>query len=74
MVNNLNIETIREQLSNLVGKNVLVVVDIGRNRKEKLCGVVKHIYSYVFIIDINGEKRSFSYVDVLIKNVIVSVI
>ena len=66
----MNIKKIRSFLKTKVGSNIIVIYRGSRNRKEKNIGVLDKIYNNVFIIRcMNGEVKSFSYVDILTKTV-----
>ena len=40
---------------------------------EKYNGIIKETYNKIFLIETNGIKKSFSYADVLTKNVKISI-
>ena len=66
----MNIKKIRDYLRSKTGFNIIVIYRGSRNRKEKYVGVVDKIYQNIFTIRcVNGEIKSFSYIDVLTKTV-----
>ena len=66
----MNIEKIRREVTDMIGKKVLAKVDIGRNKYEYIEGIILEAYPYLFTIKTNNEVKSFSYSDVLTKNII----
>lgn len=64
------IQKIRETLMEKQGENLILKIDIGRNKYEVYEGILDNLYENIFTVNINGLKRSFSYSDVLTKNVI----
>lgn len=63
---------IKEHIKSLRGKKVKLLVDIGRNKMEKYEGVIQNAYNNVWTFKSKDSLKSFSYTDVLIKNVIIS--
>ena len=66
----MTIEKIKNEVKNMVGKKILAKVDIGRNKYEYIEGVVINTYPFLFTIKTNNEIKSFSYSDVLTKNIV----
>ncbi len=62
---------IKEELTRLVGKKI--VLKSHRNRKKEVTteGIVESIYPFFFVISVDNRHRkvSFSYVDLLTKSV-----
>ncbi len=53
------------------GLDILVKVNRGRNRIEEIEGVVEDVYPAIFTIrNKEGEIASFSYSDILAKNIL----
>lgn len=67
------IENVKNNIEELIGKEATVKYNLGRNKYEKYNGIIKETYNKIFLIETNGIKKSFSYVDVLIKNVKISI-
>lgn len=66
----MNIRTIRNYLRSKLGSNVVIIYYGSRNRKERYKGVLEKTYNNVFIVKtVNGDVKSFSYIDVLTKTV-----
>ena len=68
----MNIEKIRLEISKYKGKEVFLKINIGRNRYENIIGVVQDIYPYLFTVKVNDDLKTFSYVDIKTKNVILT--
>lgn len=64
------INEIKKELKSKEGKEVYVVINEGRSRKNKVKGVLKKLYSNIFLISVDGMDLSFSYSDVLTKKII----
>ena len=67
------IENVKNNIEELIGKEATVKYILGRNKYEKYNGIIKETYNKIFLIETNGIKKSFSYVDVLTKNVKISI-
>lgn len=67
------IQKIRNEISNMIGKKVLAKVDIGRNKYEYIEGIITGIYPFLFTIKTGNETKSFSYSDILTKNIILKI-
>lgn len=67
------IEIVKNNIEELIGKEATIKYNLGRNKYEKYNGIIKETYNKIFLIEINGIKKSFSYADVLTKNVKISI-
>ena len=67
------IENVKNNIEELIGKEATVKYNLGRNKYEKYNGIIKKTYNKIFLIETNGIKKSFSYVDDLTKNVKISI-
>ena len=66
----MNIKNIKKYLTTKVGSNLVVVYYGSRNRKEIYRGVLYKLYGNIFTIRLyNGDIKSFSYIDVLMKTI-----
>lgn len=68
----MTIDSVREELENHVGKEVILKYNMGRNKVEKYHAVIKELYSYVFLVELNNdlnEVKSFSYSDIITKTI-----
>ena len=63
------IETIKSQIYQQLNKEVKVVSKENRNRNEVFYGNVVEIYSHVFIVSNGIERKSYSFSDVLAKDI-----
>ena len=61
----------KEYIKNLINKRVVVINNLGRNKEEYSEGIIKKIYKYVFVLETDYYMKSFSYSDLLTKDVIV---
>lgn len=66
------LEQIRKKIENLIGKKVTIFVDVGRNKNESYEGIILDTYKNVWTIKTSIDTKSFSYSDILIKNVIIN--
>lgn len=58
-------------IKNNIGTRVLIKVMGIRNRNEMIDGRISECYPNVFIVQTDTSKRSFTYTDVLIGNILV---
>ncbi len=65
----MNIKKTKDFVSSLVGKPCLFKVNVGRNKWEKFEGVIISVYDKVFTVIVGSVTKSFSYNDVLIRDV-----
>ena len=66
----MNINNIKKYLRSKVGCNIVIIYYGNRNKKEKYNGILYKLYGNIFTIRLlNGEVKSFSYIDVLTKTV-----
>lgn len=63
------IETIKNDIYKHLNKEVKVVSKENRNRNEIFYGNVVEIYSHVFIVSNGIEKKSYSYSDILARDI-----
>lgn len=65
---------IREELLSKKGSRVLVQIYGMRNKKDKFVGTLKDIYPQIFTVEFNDIIRSFSYSELINKEVVLSFI
>lgn len=65
----MTIDMIRQNISENVGNKVKVKFNAGRNKIEEFEGIVKELYKFIFILETEKERKSFTYSDVLTKTV-----
>lgn len=59
----------RARIAMLCGRDLIVVVNHGRNKVEKFRGRIQDMYDAVFTVSGDGKVSCFAYSDVLTKNV-----
>ena len=67
----MTIDNIKEELVLLEGKRIKAKVNIGRNKFEVFEGIVQKAYPFLFTVKILDEIKSFSYADILTKNIVI---
>ena len=65
----MTIDKIKNDIDSKLGDTVKIVYNGSRNKKEEYSGVITETYNFIFIIKTEGEKKSFSYRDVLTNTV-----
>ena len=65
----MNIEKIKLMINSLIGKEVYVKVNVGRNKYEHYEGKVENIYNNLFTVNVDSIIKSFTFSDVLTKDV-----
>lgn len=63
------IETIKSEIYNHLNQEVKVVSKENRNRNEIFYGNIVEIYSHVFIVSNGIEKKSYTYSDILARDI-----
>ena len=67
----MNKDKVKNELKLLFGKRVNIKINVGRKKINEYEGVVNGIYSNLFTVKICEEIKSFSYVDILTKNLVI---
>ena len=65
----MTIDTIRQNISENIGNKVKVKFNAGRNKIEEFDAIVKELYKFIFILETESDRKSFTYSDVLTKTV-----
>lgn len=66
----MTIKKIKDDIFKNINKNVKIIYNGSRNRKEEYSGIIKEVYNYIFIVKLDtDEVKSFSYSDVLTNTV-----
>ena len=68
----MTIDAIRDNITNHIGNEILVIHNEGRNRILEYHGKVVEVYPNIFIVLDDGGKKSFSYHDVLTETLKIS--
>ena len=61
----MNLDNIKKDINNYLGKKVLVKVYGMRNKTDIFEGYITNAYPNIFTIDVDGENKSFRYADIL---------
>lgn len=70
----MNTNKYKNKVRLLIGKDVRLKVNIGRNKYEYYNGIILDTYDKVFTVKVNDIIKSFSYTDLLTKNVLIKLI
>ena len=65
----MNLDKIKEEISSLINKEVMINVTGSRNKKQMYKGIINNVYSNIFTVLIEGANKSFTYSDVAIGDV-----
>lgn len=66
-----DIDATKRQVTHLRGMTIRLRVNRGRNRIETICGAVEDTYPSIFTVrHLDGDLSSFSYNDILAKNIL----
>ena len=66
----MNLRHIKNYLDTKIGSRMVIIYHGSMNRKEKYCGFLFKTYSNIFVIKLlNGDIKSFSYIDILTKTI-----
>ncbi|MBQ4263431.1 MAG: Veg family protein [Bacilli bacterium] len=68
----MNLELTKEKVKTLLNKKIKIKVNIGRNKHEYYEGYIEKLHPNIFTIKTNQGIKSFTYTDVLTKNVILT--
>lgn len=63
------IDSIKSDIKSHLNKEIKIVTKETRNRNEIFYGYISEIYSHVFLVTNGEEKKSFSYSDILSKDI-----
>lgn len=64
----MNILKIKNAIENMKNKPLHFKINGSRNQIEEFDGKIIETYNYIFIIETNNIKKSFTYSDILIEN------
>ncbi len=70
----MNIEEIRNIINQNIGRKVAIKTYGLRNKNFKYIGIIDGAYPNIFTITSDGIQKSFSYADVITKEVVVEYI
>ena len=63
------IEKIKTKIEGLKNQTLSFKINGTRNQIEEFEGKIIETYNYIFVIETNNHKKSFSYSDILINNI-----
>ncbi len=66
------ISEIKKYIKEIKGKKVKLKIDVGRNKEEAYIGVIGDAYSNIWTFKTGSLVKSFSYSDILTRQVIIS--
>ena len=62
-------DAVKSALERLRGERVVMQINRGRNKFERTEGVLKHLHPAIFTVESEGKVLSFSYNDILSRDV-----
>ncbi len=66
----MQIEKVKNELEEHLGKIALIKYNLGRNKFEEYQVKIKKLYNHVFLVETNNSQiKSFSYSDVIMKTI-----
>ena len=65
------ISKIKSNIKSLIGERVSLQINMGRNKEDFCEGVIMEMYPFVFTVKVGDLVKSFSYNDVLTRDVII---
>ena len=68
----MNVDLIKEDIKKNIGRKVRINVFGLRNKKNTYEGILKICYPSLFIVDVSGTNKSFTYADVITGEVKIS--
>lgn len=67
----MNVDIIKEEIKNNIGKRVLVKIYGMRNRVDTIEGIITKVYPNLFMVENGNESKSITYADVITKEAVV---
>lgn len=67
----MNLDKVKQEVKDLLGKRVVIIYSIGRNKEELIEGVINGLYKSLFTLKTTYYTRSFSYQDIITKDIII---
>ena len=64
-----DVKAVRNAVYRAIGSRVVVKANRGRHRFDVNEGVIKEVYPHVFMIEDAGKTVSYTYTDILTKDV-----
>ena len=66
------IDSIKSTIKSKLNREVKVISKENRNKNDIFYGYITEIYSHVFIVSNGIDKRSYSYSDILSKDILMT--
>lgn len=66
------IDSIKSTIKSNLNREVKVISKENRNKNDIFYGYITEIYSHVFIVSNGIDKRSYSYSDILSKDILMT--
>lgn len=66
------IENIKSEIKNHLNKEVKIIARENRNRNEVFYGYIVEYYSHVFVVSNGIDRKSYSYNDILSKDILLT--
>ena len=63
------IEEIRKDMKKNIGKRVKIITKCCRNKSDVFVGVINGVYPNIFTISDGSDTKSFSFSEILIKDI-----
>ncbi len=67
----MNLDDVKNLIRQNMGRSVVVRVYGLRNKKQVYYGTISAVYPNIFMLNADGENKSFSYADVITKEVVI---
>ncbi len=65
----LQLDAVKAALEKMLGERVVMDINRGRNKFERFEGVLTHLYPGIFTVVSDGKVSSYSYNDILSRNI-----
>lgn len=65
----MRIEEVKKEMEKHLGKQATIKYNLGRNKYEEFYVKIKELYDYIFLVESEDERKSFSYSDVIMKTI-----
>ena len=71
ILDNMNLDIVKEQIKSNLGKKVVVKIYGMRNRVETIEGIITKVYPNLFMVENSRESKSISYSEIITKEAVV---
>lgn len=66
------IDSVKTSIHSHLNQEIKVISKENRNKNDIFYGYITEIYSHVFVVSNGIDKRSYSYADVLSKDILIT--